>query len=100
MLADDGSSKRQAPIDQSPRHRHTFPQRGFLHWRLSDDGPGASRIVPGGRHPKPFTQADIADALLNHFICDAQRGRYRYPQRLRGLAEISAGICSKRAPPK
>jgi hypothetical protein len=45
-------------------------------------------------------QADIADALLNHFICDAQRGRYRYPQRLRGLAEISAGICSKRTPPK
>ena len=43
------------PIDQSPRHRHTFPQRGFLHWRLSDDGPGASRIVPIGRHPKPFT---------------------------------------------
>ena len=26
VLADDGSSKRQAPIDQSPRHRHTrFP---------------------------------------------------------------------------
>jgi hypothetical protein len=55
VLADDGSSKRQASIDQSPRHRHTFPKRGFLHWRLSDDGPGASRIVPDGRHPKPFT---------------------------------------------
>jgi hypothetical protein len=24
VLADDGSCKRQAPIDQSPRHRHTF----------------------------------------------------------------------------
>src|ERR1700736_4396958 len=56
---DDGSSKRQAPIDQSPRHRHTFPPPGFLHWRLSDDGPGASRIVPGGRHPEPLYGAII-----------------------------------------
>ncbi|MDF3036831.1 MAG: integrase [Paucimonas sp.] len=29
-------------------------------WRLSDDGPGASQIVAMGRHPKPFTRADIA----------------------------------------
>ena len=41
--------------DAPPRHT----SRGFLHWRLSDDGPGASRIVPIGRHPKPFTGADI-----------------------------------------
>src|SRR5260370_25001406 len=33
--------------------------RAFLHWRLSDDGHGASRIVPGGRPPKPFTTGDI-----------------------------------------
>ena len=33
--------------------------RAFLHWRLSDDGPGASRIVPDGRHPKPFTAAAV-----------------------------------------
>jgi hypothetical protein len=58
-MADDGSSKRQSPIDQSPRHRPTFPQRGFLHWRLSDDGPGASRIVAMSRHPKPFTKAEV-----------------------------------------
>ena len=30
--------------------------RGFLPWRLSDDGPRASRSVAMGRHPKPFTQ--------------------------------------------
>jgi hypothetical protein len=34
--------------------------RGFLPWRLSDDGPGASLIVATGRHPKPFTGAAIA----------------------------------------
>jgi hypothetical protein len=28
---------------------------GFVLWRLSDDGPSASRIVAKGRHPKPFT---------------------------------------------
>src|ERR1700737_5421765 len=61
---DDGSSKRQAPIDQSPRHRHTFPPRGFLHWRLSDGGPGASLIVPIGRHPKPFTKPDLPQMWL------------------------------------
>src|SRR3979490_1171204 len=45
---------RQIPIASDAPPRHT--SRGFLHWRLSDDGPGASRIVPDGRHPKPFTQ--------------------------------------------
>src|SRR5712675_2864367 len=49
---------RQIPIASDAPPRHT--SRGFLHWRLSDDGPGASRIVPDGRHPKPFTRGDIA----------------------------------------
>src|SRR5215469_10860140 len=31
--------------------------RGFVPWRLSDDGPGASRTVSMGRHPKPCTFA-------------------------------------------
>jgi hypothetical protein len=52
-------------------------------------------IAKDGRHVSKVPRADIADALLNHFVCDAQRGRYRYPPRLRGLAEISACICSK-----
>jgi hypothetical protein len=37
-----------------------MPIDSFLHWRLSDDGPGASRIVPIGRHPKPFTTPVIS----------------------------------------
>jgi hypothetical protein len=44
-----------AASDAPPR----YTSRGFLHWRLSDDGPGASRIVPIGRHPKPFTISDM-----------------------------------------
>src|SRR6185436_1032293 len=32
--------------------------RGFLPWRLSDDGLGASRIIASSRHPKPFTNPD------------------------------------------
>jgi hypothetical protein len=27
----------------------------FLHWRLSDDGPGVRGTAITGRHPKPFT---------------------------------------------
>src|ERR1700704_6372608 len=48
----------------SPRQPSHPTSRAFLHWRLSDDGPGASRIVPDGRHPKPFTdsEVDLADA--------------------------------------
>ena len=37
--------------------------RAFFPWRLSDDGPGASRIVAMGRHPKPLTTTEIADSL-------------------------------------
>src|SRR5262245_5273819 len=33
--------------------------RGFLPWRLSDAGPGACGIVAMGRHPKPFTEAEV-----------------------------------------
>ena len=36
-----------------------FTSRGFVPWRLSDDGPGASRVVASGRHPKPFTFSEI-----------------------------------------
>ena len=37
---------REIPTASDVPPRHT--SRGFLHWRLSDDGPGASRIVPIG----------------------------------------------------
>src|SRR5882672_6510983 len=51
---------RQIPIASDAPPRHT--SRGFLHWRFAYAGPGASRIVPDGRHPKPFTTADIPDS--------------------------------------
>jgi hypothetical protein len=35
----------EAGIAHSPRHYTRFPDRGFVLWRLSDDGPGASRIL-------------------------------------------------------
>ncbi|HZA00802.1 MAG TPA: hypothetical protein VE665_00825, partial [Hyphomicrobiaceae bacterium] len=47
----------QIPIALMAPSRPT--DRGFLPWRVSDDGPGASRVVAMGRHPKPFTEADI-----------------------------------------
>src|SRR5882762_588636 len=56
---------RQIPIASDAPPRHT--SRGFLHWRLSDDGPGASRIVPDGRHPKPFTIPEV-EALFDHRV--------------------------------
>jgi hypothetical protein len=68
VLADRGDNG-QVLIGQSPRHRHTFPNRGFLHWRLSDDRPGASCIVVMGRHPKPFTNPDMAGIAQVFLIC-------------------------------
>jgi hypothetical protein len=47
--------------------------RAFLHWRLSDDGPGASRIIPIGRHPKPFTCADSCTAANSNAIRSTHR---------------------------
>jgi hypothetical protein len=32
-------------------------------WRLSDDGPGASRTVSIGRHPKASTNSDLGPRL-------------------------------------
>jgi hypothetical protein len=40
------------------RHGPHSTSRGFVLWRLSDDGPATSHIVAIGRHPKPFTKAD------------------------------------------
>jgi len=51
----------EIPIERAAPLRPT--SRGFLPWRLSDDGPGACRIVAMGRHPKPFTQRGPADRV-------------------------------------
>jgi len=45
--------------------------RGFVPWRLSDDGPGASRTVSMGRHPKPCTTPDIRTP----FVLDNMTGQ-------------------------
>src|SRR6266568_86592 len=37
------------------QHRHSLLDTDRPHTRVSDDGPGASRTVAIGRHPKPFT---------------------------------------------
>jgi hypothetical protein len=46
---------RQIPIGQNLRSS----SRGFVPWRLSDAGPGASGCVCASRHPKPFTGAEL-----------------------------------------
>jgi hypothetical protein len=43
----------EIPIGRAAALRPT--SRGFLPWRLSDDGPGAVDRLVMGRHPKPFT---------------------------------------------
>ena len=42
--------------------------RAFLHCRLSDDGPGASRIVAMGRHPKPFTNSEVVASITSFSV--------------------------------
>ena len=46
---------RQIPIGQNLRSS----SRGFVPWRLSDAGPGASGCACDGRHPKPYTGAEV-----------------------------------------
>jgi hypothetical protein len=64
---------REIPTASDVPPRHT--SRGFLHWRLSDDGPGASRIVPIGRHPKPFTKPEVVipSRCVTPFIQEAKQ---------------------------
>ncbi len=57
----------QIPIAIAARSRST--SRGFLPWRLSDDGPGTRRIVVMGRHPKPFTEPDSEGRILGPIAC-------------------------------
>ena len=48
---------------EAPAHLHP---RGFLHWRLSDDGPSAPGRVREGRPPKPFTGAEVGRTYTDH----------------------------------
>src|SRR5882757_10214536 len=44
---------RQIPL--AARHHHTFPHRGFLHWRFAYAGPVCAAPPSWGRHPQTFT---------------------------------------------
>jgi len=48
-----------AQISIAPAAPSPVTSRGFVHWRLSDAGHGASRVVVTGRHPKPSTISSI-----------------------------------------
>src|SRR6266704_5392710 len=50
-------SSRQIPIACDAPSRPT--SRGFLPWRFADAGPGVRGAVIMGRHPKPFTLAEV-----------------------------------------
>jgi hypothetical protein len=54
-----GGRHRSNQIAIARRQQPRFTSRGFLPWRLSDDGLGASPIIASGRHPKPFTGTDV-----------------------------------------
>jgi hypothetical protein len=51
----------QIPIAE-PAAPSAHSTRGFVLWRLSDDGRVASRTISIGRHPKPCTEADCSSA--------------------------------------
>src|SRR5215831_9041746 len=55
------------PLTQIPIAEPAAPSahltRGFVPWRLSDDGRVASRTISIGRHPKPCTAADLPHIL-------------------------------------
>src|SRR6202040_2428789 len=56
------------PSNLHSARQPSYPNsRAFLHWRLSDDGPGASRIVSIGRHPKPLYGAIIVKLIRRSF---------------------------------
>jgi len=47
--------------------------RGFVLWRLSDDGRAASRTISIGRHPKPCTKCEELKLGKLSPLCPAER---------------------------
>ena len=69
-----------AKIPIAPAAPPYVPKRGFLPWRLSDAGRLSLPHRRRGRHPKPFTQAEISDGsnergcqLMRHYSAAAYR---------------------------
>jgi hypothetical protein len=60
FCAASGTDWVHAGHHRQDRHRdgrQGAPHRGFLLWRLSDDGPRCSwHLLKWGRHPKPYTK--------------------------------------------
>src|SRR6267378_8416922 len=54
---------RQIPL--AARHHHTFPHRGFLHWRFAYAGSAPVYAAPPswGRHPQAFTIAEVVSNI-------------------------------------
>jgi hypothetical protein len=58
-----------APSNLHSPQQPSYPTSGaFLHWRLSDDGPGASRIVPMGTRRDSCTAANHRSIAGHSFV--------------------------------
>src|ERR1700680_3336943 len=73
---------RQIPL--AARYHHTFPHRGFLHWRFAYARPPECAAPSSwGRHPKTFTKTEVAalrrDVCLAP-VCAAPPSCGRHPQ--------------------
>ena len=68
------------------RHREHHFRCGFVLWRLSDAGPGASGTISMGRHPKPYTNSEIQSKQSHvRSIAETRRGNGQ------GLVRLRAG---------
>src|SRR6266540_4869786 len=69
--------------------------RGFLLWRLSDDGPSAKpHRQNGGRHPKPFTNSNVPFTPRKSGSTGCRHGRLQWPPfiKLRAIEQRSRPI--------
>src|SRR5215472_5832738 len=79
------------PLTQIPIAEPAAPSahltRGFVPWRLSDDGRVASRTISIGRHPKPCTKAVRLRPSKCFPVCASKQtqGVYEYTPKKRVL---------------
>jgi hypothetical protein len=62
----------QIPIAE-PAAPSAHSTRGFVLWRLSDDGRVASRTISIGRHPKPCTKCEELNVSKSGPLCPNER---------------------------
>ena len=72
---------RTFPLTQIPIAEPAAPSahftRGFVLWRLSDDGRAASRTISIGRHPKPCTKREELNVSKSGPLCTNERTSMR-----------------------